>query len=391
LFTNFLESSSCMKASYKIIQRTDFTKKDGTKPICIRLTINRKIKNYSLNISCNQDHWNETKSFIKDAYDDNGKSNLIIANAKAKTEKILFDYALNNKVLTFVDFEREFFAPIFQDNSFHAYLNYTIKETDGILSKETIRTHLALASKLKKFRPNLSFTEISTHFLDSYKTYLIRELKNNQNTYNKSLVFIKSMLNRAVKDGAIKINPVKEYKIHRVNGTREFLTIQELQKLEDLMKKNLKPNLRQVLKYFLFACYTGLRYQDIKNLKYGNIDNNMITILMHKTKERVTVPMIKKSRALLGNEFPEQKVFKVFVNQVTNRYLKELAGKAQIKKKISFHCSRHTFATVSMELGIPIEYVSSLLGHKDLKTTRIYAKILDYKKIEAMKKWENLK
>jgi len=111
---------------------------------------------------------------------------------------------------------------------------------------------------------------------------------------------------------------------------------------------------------------------------------------MHKTKDRVTIPMINKSKALLGIGFPEQRVFKVFANQVTNRYLKDLAGKAQIKKKISFHSSRHTFATVSMELGIPSEYVSSLLGHKDLKTTRIYTKILDYKKIEAMKRWENL-
>lgn len=112
---------------------------------------------------------------------------------------------------------------------------------------------------------------------------------------------------------------------------------------------------------------------------------------MHKTRERVTIPLIKKSKAILSNGLPEQRIFKVFANQVTNRYLKDLAGKAHINKRISFHSSRHTFATVSMELGIPIEYISSLLGHKDLKTTRIYTKILDYKKVEAMKNWEKLK
>jgi len=379
-----------MKATYKIIHRTDFEKKNGENSICLRLTINRKMKRYSLNISCIQGQWNKDKCCVRLSNPDHGKMNLLIASARTRAEKIIFDYTLVNKALTFVDFEREFFAPVFQNNSFHAYLNYTIKETEGILSSETIRTHLALGSKIKKFRPNLSFSEISAHFMDSYKNYLFRALKNNQNTYNKSLVFIKAIMNRAVKDGAIKINPVKEYKIHRVTGIREFLNIRELQKLEDLMKEDLMPGLRNVLKYFLFACYSGLRYQDIKNLKYGNIESGMITLSMHKTKDRVTIPMINKSKALLGRGFPEQRIFKVYANQVTNRYLKELAKKAQIRKKLSFHCSRHTFATVSMELGIPIEYISSLLGHKDLKTTQLYAKILDYKKIEAMKKWESL-
>ena len=233
-----------MKASYKIYQRTDFTKKDSTNPICLRLTINRKVKAYSLDISCTQEHWNIEKYCVRQSNKDSGKINLLIANVRARAERILFDYSVNNKAITFVDFEREFFTPVFKDNSFHEYLNYIIKDTDGILAKDTIRTHLAHASKLKTYRPNLSFSEISSHFLDSYKNYMIRDLKNNQNTSNKSLVFIKSMMNRAVKDGAIKSNPIKDYKISRVDGTREFLTIQELQKLEDLMRKDIKGNLR---------------------------------------------------------------------------------------------------------------------------------------------------
>ena len=233
-----------MKATYKIIHRTDFAKKSGENSICLRLTINRKIKRYSLNISCIHGQWNKDKCCVRQSNPDHGKMNLLIASARTRSEKIIFDYTLVNKALTFVDFEREFFAPKFESDSFYAYINYAIKETIGILAKDTIRTHLAHASKLKTYRPNLSFSEISSHFLDSYKNYMIRDLKNNQNTSNKSLVFIKSMMNRAVKDGAIKSNPIKDYKISRVDGTREFLTIQELQKLEDLMRKDIKGNLR---------------------------------------------------------------------------------------------------------------------------------------------------
>lgn len=380
-----------MKATYKIIHRTDFTKKTGENSICLRLTINRKIKRYSLNISCLREYWNKDKCCVRQSNPDNRNLNLIISNTRTRVEKIIFDYTLNNKVLTFVDFEREFFAPKFESDSFYAYINYAIKETEGILSKETIRTHRTQLSKIKKFRPKLSFSEISNHFLDAYKNYMLRELENNQNTCNKSLVFIKVFLNRAVNDVAIKINPVKEYKIHRVNGTREFLTIQELHKLEDLLNNSLKASQKNVLIFFLFACYTGLRYQDLRNLRHSHIENDMITLIMHKTKKRVTIPLIKKAKALIRKGFPEQKIFKIYSNQVSNRYLKELIQLTQIKKKISIHCARHTFAVVSIELGIPIEYVSSLLGHEDLKTTQLYAKILDYKKIDAMKKWGKLK
>ena len=215
-----------------------------------------------------------------------------------------------------------------------------------------------------------------------------RELGNNENTINKSLSFVKVMINRAINDSAIRTNPIKEYKLKKIAGTREYLNIQELEKLEKLEFKELTKPQRNTLKYFLFSCYTGLRYQDIKDLCFRSINNGMITVIMHKTKEKVTIPVIHKAFQMLGDGFPEQKVFKVYTNQVTNRYLKELMVLALIKKRISFHCARHTFATVCLELGIPLEYVNSLLGHQDLKTTQIYAKILDYKKIEVMKKWD---
>lgn len=379
-----------MKTTYKIMLRKSFTKNDGTHPIYLRLTIQRKSKTYTLGVACLVSSWNEAKSEVKTSTPDHRKINLKISNARTRVEKIIFDYEVNNKTLTFVDFEREFFAPVFKTNSFYEYVNYSIKHNAGILSKETTRSHAAHLSKLKTFRPNLAFNEISTHFLDAYRYYMKKTLENNENTINKTLSFIKVMVHRAIRDGVLKQDPLKGYKLKKIEGNREYLTLQELTQLENMLKKKLTPGQRNVLKYFLFSCYTGLRYQDLKNLKYQDINDGVIVIIMHKTKDRVSVPIISKAKALLGEGFPEQNVFKVKANQVTNRYLKELTGKTQIKKKISFHCARHTFATVGLELGIPIEYISDLLGHKDLRTTKIYAKILDYKKIEEMKKWEKL-
>jgi integrase len=110
---------------------------------------------------------------------------------------------------------------------------------------------------------------------------------------------------------------------------------------------------------------------------------------MHKTKDPVSIPLIDKAVKLIGERegFDAQNVFRVPSNQVANRFLKEIATAAEIDKTVTFHVSRHTFATNSITLGIPIEVVSKLLGHTSLKNTMIYAKVVDGAKIAYMDLW----
>ena len=140
-----------MKATCKIYLRKSFTKNDGSHPIYLRLTINRKPKTYSLDVSCHSEQWNETRPEVKRSCPDHKKINLIIDSAKTRAEKIIFDFAVNNRQLTYVDFEREFFAPKFKSNSFYEYVDYSIKENEIDLSKDTTRSHKAHLSKLKTF------------------------------------------------------------------------------------------------------------------------------------------------------------------------------------------------------------------------------------------------
>ena len=151
-------------------------------------------------------------------------------------------------------------------------------------------------------------------------------------------------------------------------------------------------------KSFLFACYTGLRYQDVRNLRFEDVKKEVhdgkekffIRITMHKTKDPVSIPLIDKAAAMIGEGFKAQKIFRVPTNQVINRYLKEIADLATINKKVTFHVSRHTFATISIIIGTPVEVISKLLGHLNLKTTMIYSKIPDSVKIDYMDRWNNL-
>lgn len=199
------------------------------------------------------------------------------------------------------------------------------------------------------------------------------------------------MLNEAKKEGLITSHIFDNIPINRITGNRSFLDIDEVRKLHNLYDKNELPaNKNNVLRYFLFACYSGLRYQDMKNLAWKHIqDRSWINIVMHKTKEAVRIPIIEAAQKLLPDNpasIQSLKVFRVFTDQPTNRYLKDIASHAGINKRISFHSARHTFATLALDSGMSIETVSKILGHTEIKTTQIYARIRDGKKANEMKK-----
>lgn len=177
--------------------------------------------------------------------------------------------------------------------------------------------------------------------------------------------------------------------MRKPEGNRQFLTQEELARLVKLHSGIMKQDFKTVLTYFLFSCYTGLRFTDVKNLKNSNIfleeKNSYIRFVQHKTDQPEILPLADKAKKLLPKGgLPNQKVFRVYVNQVTNRHLKEIMILAGVNKDISFHCARHTFATILLELSGDIATVSKLLGHKKLATTQIYAKVLDKAKREVI-------
>lgn len=382
-----------MSITSKLILRPDYIKIDGTNPIYLRLTINRIVKTYSLKLSCLSKYWIENKSRVSKSCPNSYRINLLLDKHENKSNQIIFDFQKNDKILTFIEFEKHLKNNYYNNKSFTVFVQEQIKTQSCNFKKGTIKGYKDQLNKLQSFRPEIVFSELTPAFMDAYKQYLIQVRNNNKNTIIKSLLFIKNMLNKALKEGLINDNPCKSYKLGRIEGNREHLSINELEKLNELLcPGELKSNKANVLRYFLFCCYTGLRYSDILSLKYSDINNDIISIKMHKTEELVRIPLIEKAKNLMhpDNEyFKHQNVFKVFTDQVTNRYLKEIMEIADIEKIISFHCSRHTFATVGIDLEIPIDIISKLLGHTDIKTTMIYAKYNDGVKIREMGKWEN--
>lgn len=191
-----------------------------------------------------------------------------------------------------------------------------------------------------------------------------------------------------MRSGLIAENVLLDYRPKKVRTYRQALTIDQVESIERVLMDGRAPEkIRTVARWFLFSCYTGLRYADLKGLRWASVVDGQLILWQNKTSERVVIPLIYKAKKLMGapgNGF----VFGIYSNQKCNEYLKVLAAWAGIDQNLTFHIARHTFATVALNNGIALEVVSALLGHQDIKVTRIYAKMLDDTLKKEMRKME---
>jgi len=221
--------------------------------------------------------------------------------------------------------------------------------------------------------------------------YLKTDGKCCHNSTMKHIQTFKTIFKSAMAHGYTDKDPFQKFKVRMEEVVREYLSELEIQKFIEL---DLPPcKLANVRDLFVFSCFTGLAYIDLKNLsaKHLNKENGKywIRTRRQKTNVKTNVPLlatpmklIKKYRPDFETAEADERIFRVISNQKMNAYLKDLAGLCGISKCLTFHLARHTFATtVTLNNGVPIESVSSMLGHKHITTTQHYAKLLD-KKLE---------
>ena len=269
------------------------------------------------------------------------------------------------------------------------------------ISPGTFKNHRLTYSHLKQFIPrycksnDIPLNDINGQFISEFDHYL-RTVKNNeQNGSMKNLVRMKKIIRLSITNEWMSHNPFQNYKISFKKTDRVYLNAEELSKFEVTILPTQK--LRKVRDIFIFSCYTGLAYVDIRGLNSQNIvtgvdGNTWLIGKRGKSGIRYTLPLLPKALELVKQYKPESTaesnipVFPVMSNQKMNQYLKDIAKLCGIAKPISFHSARHTFATtVTLVNGVPIETVSKMLGHTDLTTTQIYARVIDEKIATDMK------
>ena len=278
-------------------------------------------------------------------------------------------------------------------NFFNVITDILIQENTE-LSKETIKTYRFILSKFNRCFPGILCDHISPHIICLFREKMSAQ-GNCSNTISKTMAGLKTLINKARQLGFIAGNPFDGVRIKKVRSSRSYLTTDELKYLFQQFltsRRNLSKPENDAVLAFLFSCYTGLRYSNLKSLKETEIQNGRIRKEMHKTGDIVYIPLCEQAAALIdiSHRRTDGAVLKVTENSYFNRHLRSGVRKLGFCKYIHCHLARHTFATTCLSLGIPLEVTSKLLGHKSVETTLIYAKYVDAVLDSEMKKFQKL-
>ena len=259
----------------------------------------------------------------------------------------------------------------------------------------TTLDHTTAFIRWKYQSPDVTLSSLSYSFITDFEFWLKTVRNCNHNTTIKYLSNLRKIINECIKNGGLQKDPFFGFKMSKREVVREFLTEEEL---NTLLSKNISnTRLRQVRDIFIFSCYTGLAYIDAKRLKRSQIivgidGDRWIDTQRKKTDAPTRIPLLPVVLEIMEvyKEHPacenQDSLLPVPSNAKLNAYLKELGDICGIEKNLTFHMARHTFATtITLNNGVPIETVSKMLGHKSIKITQIYAKILDRKVSEDMK------
>lgn len=396
-------------SSIKLILRENKINNSGEMPLYIRIIKDRKTKFISLSTYLKPEQWNEKQSRVV-KHKNSVRLNNFIAQKVAEANNIALEMEIKNKYVSSKRMKDKIMGKISI-----SFTDYAYAFRDRLEKNEKFGSHAKVKTVLQKLdeyteNANLNFGEIDLQFLKDYEKYLRDDLGNSTNTVHSNLKVIRKLFNDAIREELIEpnLNPFIKYKLKLEKTTKEYLTDEELTKIENL-KLTKGSTMDHHRNAFIFAAYAGgIRISDILQLKWSNFNGTNVTFQMQKTNDIVSVKLPKKALKYMAcyakitkvknkdtfifpfldndRKYTKKELFRDISSKSTyaSSELKDIAALAKVKKNISFHTSRHTFATRALRKGMRIEYVSKLMGHSSIKTTQIYSKIVNSELDNAM-------
>ena len=377
--------------------RRDKLNKRGEAPVFMRLTINGERADASIKRFIEPHAWNSEKGKANEKCRGGKDLNLYLDAISANILQIQRDFELDKKEVSAQIILNRYLGKDQSDRHtlmevFHAH-NKKCRALIGInFAPDTVLRYETCLRLTEEFMRNTYkkedcyLDEITKQFVEEFEFYLKTVRKCCHNTTTKYLANFKKIVRIALANGWMKKDPFAQIRFHLDEVEREFLEKQELKTL--LSKKISIPRLAQIRDIFCFCCFTGLAFSDVKQLKSEHLVtdiNGMVWIrkTRQKTKNMCNIPLLDEANKILDRykDHPycqtQGVLLPVCSNQKMNMYLKELADICGIRKNLSTHCARHTFATLTLASGATIDNVAKMLGHANVNMTRHYAKVLD--------------
>lgn len=398
------------KVSILFYAKKSKAKNNSRVPIYLRITVNGKRAEFSTGKDVEISKWSSAQNRLKgnseeartiNKYLDILQSNVLVLENKLLLSRDSFDATDIKNLLTGAETTERFLIPIFEEHN--SNMEKLIGKEYAIATLKNFKTCLAhLKDFLWRFhkKSDINIQKLEPSFLNDFDFFLRTKSNINNNSAVKHTKNLGKILKICYQNNWIEKDLVMFYKGRFQEVNVNFLTEEEI---NTIMNKEFSgKGLDLVRDMFIFSCYTGLAYIDIYNLKKEQlsigIDKTLWIITnRQKTGNSSNIPLLPIAEEIIKKyeNHPSVsnsgKLLPVYTNQKVNEYLKTIAENCDINKKLTFHCARHTFATtVTLANNVSIESVSKMLGHKSIKTTQHYAKILDKKVSADMEKLKNL-
>lgn len=381
--------------------------KNGKAPIYARVTVDGKSADISLKREIDTSSWNPERECVKGSRDEIKSPNTYIDLVRSKLTNCYSELKIQKDHVTAVAIKNLFCGIVKEEHTLLSLIEYHNTHLNSFLEWGTMKNYGTTQKYIELFlkevykTSDIPLSRLNYSFVINLEIFL----KGRQpvdhhkpcghNTVLKHIERVRKMINVAIKNEWLERDPFAKYRARFIKNDREFLSQQELELLENKEFKIVR--LQWAKDLFVFSCYTGLAYCDVMSLTPHNISLGIdgeywISTSRKKTNQSVRVPLLPKALAMIEKykahprAISAGKLFPNISNQKLNAYLKEISDFCGIDKNLTFHLARHTFATtVTLTNGVPIETVSKMLGHTSIRTTQIYAKVIEKKVSSDMK------
>ncbi len=386
------------QSTFKILfyLRSNHVNKDGTSAIIVRVSIDGERQDWSTKLACEPERWDGKAGKATGRSSKSFEINNRLQDIQTILTNHFYDIQRRHGFVTAEMVRNAYMGITQREESLLKLYEQHLEDTKKLvgLSKAdpTYRKYERMYRRVVEFMKkkynitDIPLREIKYQFIVDLEFFLRTEYGYSQNTTYKCMKFFKQVINKAIRAGLITVDPFNGYKISEQRVDRGFLSEDDLKKMME--KEFASKRLEQVRDIFVFACFSGLAYIDLANLRVDNIQkmfDGRLWIVTHrqKTNTKVTVPLLPPAIKIMKKyegKYLDGQLLPIITNQKLNCYLKEIADICGIEKNLTFHLARHTFATtMTLGKGVPIESVSKMLGHTNIQTTQIYARITNEK------------
>ena len=372
VFDTLLDTKKLFVSMKNYFELRNYVNKEGQSLVYLRVVSGKEKERINFDILVNPKNWDYKKRRLKPLDNHSKDINLVLDNIEAKVTNIKTVYRLSEKVLTPKILRRELLEGMPRVN-FNAFAKRCIEDDRGMIKDGTLRRYESVLEKLVAYQEEIFFNEIDYTFFQEFRKYYAKK-GNQATTLNSNISVIKKWLRKAQKSGIrLKID-LDEIISGKTSGNRVALNPEELKKVCGYyFSEWINPTHKLTLGYFLFSCFTGLRLSDVMNLTRKELADEIQFVSVKTSKDQI-ISLNKKAKEIIESYEP---LFIDFIHPNTmNEELKHIMKHLGIKKKISFHCARHSFATNFLRMGGKPEKLQILLGHSKITTTMVYVHIL---------------